>query len=167
MRELTILSGLALRTVQEELAKLAHADLIRSWSNGYHRFYRVNRAHLLYLDMLHIVQARPDPAKENALRPRCTPGSQAQRRRTMRNSTGLTSRVQNALLRIGQAMTLFARHRVSSPLPDIDQTIDATDAAPSGPLCLKCDCGDGASRVLSCFQIWNYDAFCAAANLDW
>ena len=46
VRELTILSGLALRTVQEELAKLAHADLIRSWSNGYHRFYRVNRAHL-------------------------------------------------------------------------------------------------------------------------
>jgi len=37
-RELTRLSFLSLRTVQNELAQLAAADLIVSWSNGYQRF---------------------------------------------------------------------------------------------------------------------------------
>ena len=39
VRELACMSGLALRTVQEELAKLSALGLITSWSNGYHRFY--------------------------------------------------------------------------------------------------------------------------------
>ena len=37
-RELARLSFLALRTVQDELAKLETANLIVSRSNGYHRF---------------------------------------------------------------------------------------------------------------------------------
>ena len=69
VRELMTLSGLALRTVQEELAKLTRVDLIRSWSNGYHRFYRSNREHPLYLEILHIVQAsRSQPKKTRSAR---------------------------------------------------------------------------------------------------
>ena len=41
-RELARLSFLALRTVQDELAKLEAAKLIVSRSNGYQRFYRAN-----------------------------------------------------------------------------------------------------------------------------
>jgi hypothetical protein len=45
VRELMLMSGPALRTVQEELATLTTIGLVVSWSNGYHRFYRANRAH--------------------------------------------------------------------------------------------------------------------------
>ncbi len=48
VRELMTMSGLALRTVQEELANLSAAGLITSWTNGYHRFYRANRDHKLF-----------------------------------------------------------------------------------------------------------------------
>lgn len=57
VRELMAMSGLALRTVQEELANLSAAGLITSWSNGYHRFYRANREHEIFSHLLHIVQA--------------------------------------------------------------------------------------------------------------
>lgn len=66
VRELMALSGLALRTVQEELANLASAGLIRSWSNGYHRFYRANREHPLFSALLRIVRmsAQLPPVKK-------------------------------------------------------------------------------------------------------
>ena len=57
VRELMTLSGLALGTVQEELANLSAAGLITSWSNGYHRFYRANRNHPLFSQLRRIVQA--------------------------------------------------------------------------------------------------------------
>jgi predicted transcriptional regulator len=56
VRELMGLSGLALGTVQEELANLNAAGLIKSWSNGYHRFYRANRDHPLFSSVFRIVQ---------------------------------------------------------------------------------------------------------------
>jgi predicted transcriptional regulator len=56
VRELMTMSGLALRTVQEELGNLSAAGLITSWSNGYHRFYRANRDHPLFSHLLRIVQ---------------------------------------------------------------------------------------------------------------
>ena len=56
VRELMAMSGLALRTVQEELANLSAAGLITSWSNGYHRFYRANRNHLLFSHLMSIVR---------------------------------------------------------------------------------------------------------------
>jgi predicted transcriptional regulator len=56
VRELTILTGLALRTVQEELATLDAIGLVTSWSNGYHRFYRANRDHPLFSNLRGIVQ---------------------------------------------------------------------------------------------------------------
>jgi hypothetical protein len=43
-----VLSFLALRTVQDELAKVEAAELIVSRSNGYQRFYRANPKHRLY-----------------------------------------------------------------------------------------------------------------------
>ena len=57
VRELMGQSGLALRTVQDELAKLSASNLVTSWSNGYHRFYRANRDHPLFLHVLAIVRA--------------------------------------------------------------------------------------------------------------
>lgn len=56
VRELVVKSGLALRTVQEELANLSAAGLVTSWSNGYHRFYRANREHAVFPALLRIVQ---------------------------------------------------------------------------------------------------------------
>jgi predicted transcriptional regulator len=56
VRELMTMSGLALRTVQEELANLSAAGPITSWSNGYHRFYRANRDHPLFSHLMSIVR---------------------------------------------------------------------------------------------------------------
>lgn len=55
-REVARLSYLALRTVQDELAKLESADLIVSRSNGYQRFYRANPKHPLYRGLTEIVR---------------------------------------------------------------------------------------------------------------
>ncbi len=56
VRELTNMSGLALCTVQDELRKLSAIGLIVSRSERRHRFYRANRTHPLFLEMLRIVQ---------------------------------------------------------------------------------------------------------------
>jgi hypothetical protein len=56
VRQLMLMSGLALRTVQEELAILAAIGPVMSWSNGYHRFYRANRDHPLFSNLRNIVQ---------------------------------------------------------------------------------------------------------------
>jgi hypothetical protein len=55
VRELMNLSGLALCTVQDELRKLGAVGLLTSWSNGYQRYYKANRAHPLFADLLRIV----------------------------------------------------------------------------------------------------------------
>ena len=55
-RELARLSCLALRTVQDELAKLEAANLILSRTNGYHRFYRANPKHPLCAGITEIVR---------------------------------------------------------------------------------------------------------------
>ena len=65
-RQLARLSFLALRTVQDELAKLEAANLIVSRSNGYQRFYRANPKHPLYRHLTAIVRkgaahAKPTP----------------------------------------------------------------------------------------------------------
>jgi DNA-binding transcriptional ArsR family regulator len=53
--ELRRMSGLALGTVQEELATLKASGLITTWSNGYRRFYRANQHHPLFSHLLGIV----------------------------------------------------------------------------------------------------------------
>src|SRR5436305_11311289 len=65
-RELARLSFLALRTVQDELAKLEAARLIASRSNGYQRFYRANPQHPLYRTVRTIVRI-------GAAQPKTTP----------------------------------------------------------------------------------------------
>jgi hypothetical protein len=67
-RELARRSFLALRTVQDELAKLEAANLIISRSNGYQRFYRANPKQPLYPVLQELVrkgsaQARPNPRR--------------------------------------------------------------------------------------------------------
>ncbi len=74
VRELMGRSGLALRTVQDELAKLSALKLVISWSNGYHRFYRANRNHPLFLELRRIVQASERLPRVKNLPPRRTRG---------------------------------------------------------------------------------------------
>jgi DNA-binding transcriptional ArsR family regulator len=57
VRELAHLSGLSLGTIQEELAILSAVGLLMSRSNGYHRFYRANREHEMFADILRIVHS--------------------------------------------------------------------------------------------------------------
>lgn len=64
-RELARLSFLALRTVQDELAKLEAAELIISRSNGYQRFYRANRKHPLYRAVKEIIRTGAAHPKRN------------------------------------------------------------------------------------------------------
>ena len=55
-REIARLSFLALRTIQDELAKLEAANLIVSRTNGYHLFYRANPKHPLHAPLVEIVR---------------------------------------------------------------------------------------------------------------
>jgi predicted transcriptional regulator len=68
VRELARLSYLALHTVQDELAKLRAAGIVVSRSNGYHRFYRANSKHPLYMTLRRLVikgatLPQPSPAR--------------------------------------------------------------------------------------------------------
>ena len=56
VRELMRLSGLTLCAIQDELRKLTALQLVTSWSNRYHRFYRANRSHQLFRHLLQIVE---------------------------------------------------------------------------------------------------------------
>lgn len=57
VRELVCRSGLTLCTIQDELRKLSAVGIVESRSNGYQRFYRANRSHRLFTDLLHMVAA--------------------------------------------------------------------------------------------------------------
>jgi DNA-binding transcriptional ArsR family regulator len=76
-RELARRSFLALRTVQDELAKLEAANLIISRSNGYQRFYRANPKHPLYPALQEIVRKGGAHAKST---PRQLPSRKRKRR---------------------------------------------------------------------------------------
>jgi hypothetical protein len=54
VRELMAITGLAMHTIQDELRKLSAVGLLVSWSNGYHRFYRVDPNHALF-DHVHSI----------------------------------------------------------------------------------------------------------------
>jgi DNA-binding transcriptional ArsR family regulator len=75
-RELARLSFLALRTIQDELAKLEAANLILSRTNGYHRFYRANPKHPLYRALTEVVRKGADHTKAN---PRALPSRRSAR----------------------------------------------------------------------------------------
>jgi len=55
VRDLERLSGLNVKTVQAELAKLSQADLITSERDGNRRYYRANASHPLFVDLQQIV----------------------------------------------------------------------------------------------------------------
>jgi predicted transcriptional regulator len=55
VRELARLCYLNQHTVQQELAKLRTARILRSRSDGYHRFYRPNPNHPLYMTLRRLV----------------------------------------------------------------------------------------------------------------
>ncbi len=55
LRDLTRQSGLALKTVQDEFAKLSAADIVTSRRDGNRRYYRANAHHPLYPDLRQIV----------------------------------------------------------------------------------------------------------------
>ena len=89
VRELMRMSELALCTVQDELRKLSAVGLVTSWSNRYHRFYRANRDHPLFSELLRIVQisARLPRTKHSALhRQRRSPTQNKRRRRARRTA---------------------------------------------------------------------------------
>ena len=81
IREIARLSFLALRTVQDELAKLESANLVISRSNGYQRFYRANPKHPLYRQLRAIVRKGAGHAKPN---PHILPSRRAERRKKRR-----------------------------------------------------------------------------------
>ena len=56
VRELRNLSALSLHTIQDELRKLTALGLLKTRSNGYHRFYEADRAHPLFEPLLRMVQ---------------------------------------------------------------------------------------------------------------
>ena len=56
VRELMAASGLSLSAVQHALCKFSALQLVSSRSNRYHRFYRANRDHPLFPDLVHIVE---------------------------------------------------------------------------------------------------------------
>lgn len=55
LRDLTRQSGLSLKTVQDEFAKLSAADIVTSRRDGNRRYYRANANHPLYPDLRQIV----------------------------------------------------------------------------------------------------------------
>ncbi len=73
-RELARLTFLALRTVQDELAKLESANLVVSRSNGYQRFYRANPKHPLYRALREVVR---QGAAHSKPKPRVLPSRRA------------------------------------------------------------------------------------------
>ena len=76
VRELMRMSRLRLSTVQHALRELTALQLITSWSNRYHRFYRANRDHLLFSDLVHIVEASQQaPPIPHSPIPRSTGGA--------------------------------------------------------------------------------------------
>ncbi len=56
VRELARETGLALSTIQQELANLSSIGIVTSYSNGFHRFYLANGGHPLIRELCRIVE---------------------------------------------------------------------------------------------------------------
>ena len=79
LRDLTRRSGLALGTVQTELAKLGAAQLVVSERDGNRRYYRANAAHPLFPTLQQLVRRTTAP---DAPQPLATLASDATTRKT-------------------------------------------------------------------------------------
>lgn len=82
VRELSRLSFLALRTVQDELINLSRAGLIVSRSDRRHRFYRANPKHPLYSALRRVVVRAGSQRGPSPLPPRLPKKRRAARQRT-------------------------------------------------------------------------------------
>jgi len=56
VREIMGDSGLALRTIQDELKRLSAIGIISNHSDGFHRFFAANTAHPLFHDLTRIAE---------------------------------------------------------------------------------------------------------------
>jgi hypothetical protein len=65
LREVMRITRLTLSTVQDEMAKLVVLGVVKTWSNGYRRFYVANRSHQLFGSLAHIVEASARSAPVN------------------------------------------------------------------------------------------------------
>jgi predicted transcriptional regulator len=76
VRELMNLSALSLHTVQDELRKLSAIGLLKTWSNGYKRFYQADAGHAyssLLLRMVALSDELPAIQHSTLCRPRGRP----------------------------------------------------------------------------------------------
>src|SRR5438128_1655004 len=56
VREIMGETNLALRSIQDELRKLSAIGLLRSRSNGYHRFFSANSQHPIFRELVRIAE---------------------------------------------------------------------------------------------------------------
>jgi len=89
VRELGRLTNLALSTVQDELRKLSAVGLVTSWSNGYYRFYRANRDHPIFPQLLTIVRLNARLPRTQGFAPHRQKPPRAQNKRRRRNIPSL------------------------------------------------------------------------------
>ena len=81
VRELVVITGLAMHTVQDELRKLVAIGILKTWSNGYHRFYAADNRHPLFPHLMEIVQLSAKLPKTTQAAMRRPVGRKKQRRR--------------------------------------------------------------------------------------
>jgi hypothetical protein len=90
VRELMGMTGLALHTVQDEPRKLSAISVLTSWSSGYHRFYRADRNHPLFPQLMRIVNLseRLPLTRQSVLHRQ--PASQSNKKRKRQRETAIT-----------------------------------------------------------------------------
>ena len=97
IRELMGDSGLALRTVQDELKRLSAIGVVASHSDGFHRFFAANSAHPLFREIARIAEAseRLPSAKASHLfrASRATKSRRKTRRPKVRHRSDLSWRI--------------------------------------------------------------------------
>lgn len=82
VRELAAISGLALHTIQDELRKLSVLGIVKTWSNGYHRFYAANQSHPFFQHLVALVEASGQlPRSRNAALKRRSQANKRKRRK--------------------------------------------------------------------------------------
>jgi len=94
IRELTGDSGLALRSIQDELKRLSAIGVLSSHSDGFHRFFAANSAHPLFREISRLAEMseRLPLAKRSQLfrQSRAIKNKQRSRGRKMRTASVLS-----------------------------------------------------------------------------
>ena len=94
VRELMGDSGLALRTIQDELKRLSAIGVVASHSDGFHRFFAANSAHPLFREISRIAESSerlPSAKRAHLFRSsRATKNRKKLRRSTRRHRSELS-----------------------------------------------------------------------------